>query len=142
MTFDFVPHVSVGPLKFGMTLGQVEEILGKPTRTSRTRSGETRVQYPDVVLAIDLEGKLTEATLVPSASFIVNGSDVFKSATPLSDLAKIDPAPLEYVGILFFPGLGLTLSGFHNEDEKTITALSPGRFDSLKPKFKPYGGPL
>ena len=64
--------------------------------------------------------------------------DYQRHAAPLQHLAGLDPSPLESAGILYFPKLGLTLSGFHNEDERTATVMCQGRLDDLLPKFEPF----
>jgi hypothetical protein len=42
---------------------------------------------------------------------------------------------LKYVGILFFERLGLSITGLHNGGDKVVTAISAGRFDTIKEKF-------
>jgi hypothetical protein len=121
-----------------MTMPEAETVLGRPLRTSKTRRGETRGWYRDLVLIADDQAAIAEVTFLPSAKVLVNGIDLFRVSDPLLELSMIDAGPLEMAGILYFPALGITLSGFHTAEEKTLTAFARGRIDHLLPGFKPY----
>jgi hypothetical protein len=137
MQFELTPYERAGPLMFGMNISQVESALGAPLRVGKSRKGDPRVHYQDCTLAFDKLEKLVEITFVPSASLLVEGIDLFKSPEPLKRLRQFESSPLELAGILFFPMFGLTLSGFHTQEEKTATALARGRIDRLLPNFRP-----
>ena len=53
-------------------------------------------------------------------------------------LREFDGAALEYVGLVFYPKLGLSIGGTEIGVDFSITAISEGRFDLLLPKFKPF----
>lgn len=45
---------------------------------------------------------------------------MFQDSDALSRLMDLDP-PVEFVGVLFFPRLGMTATGLHNDEAKTAT---------------------
>lgn len=137
VTHEVIPYVGVGTLCFGMTEDEATGSVGSPVRSTRTASGEHRLIYPEFHLTFS-ESRLAEVSFHPEAHLIVAGIDLFRDAEPLQHLARLDPLPLESVGILYFPNLGITLSGFHNEGARTVTVMRPGRLDGLLSKFRPY----
>jgi hypothetical protein len=46
-------------------------------------------------------------------------------------LLRLDPTPVEWVGILIYPGLGISTSGYHDGDEAqlALTASPAGTWD-------------
>jgi hypothetical protein len=80
---------------------------------------------------------LVEISFQRNVVLMVSGIDIFNDADAWIRLASIDP-PHEYVGILFFQRLGLSITGPHTHDQKVATAISAGRFDSIKGKFLPF----
>jgi hypothetical protein len=138
MNYEVIPHVAVGPFRFGMTVDEATSSLSPSTSRTRTISGALRLRYPKLDLVFTDPGGLVEVSFTREVHLIVAGIDVFHELAPVRRLAQIDPSPLESVGILYFPKLGVTLSGFHNEDPRTVTVMAAGRLDDLLPKFKPY----
>jgi hypothetical protein len=138
MNYEVLPHVGVGPFRFGMTADEAKGVAGPPKRSLKTPSRELKLNYDDFVLVFSDAKGLVEATFTPQARLIVGGADLFRDAAPLQHLASLDSSPLESVGILYFPKLGITLSGFHNADPRTATVMCQGRLDDLLPKFKPF----
>ncbi len=121
-----------------MTPEDVTRSIAPPLRTSRTRNNELKQFHPDFTLVFSDAAGLVEACFEPEARLMVGGVDLFRHRAPLRHLATLEPSPLESVGILYFPSLGITLSGFHKEDSRTVTVMAAGRLDDLLPKFKPY----
>jgi len=138
MNYDVIPYVGVGPLRFGMTPEDVTRSSGPPLHNDRTRNNELKQRHPDFTLVFSDAVGLVEASFAPEAHLMVGGVDLFRHRAPLRHLAALDPSPLESVGILYFPKLGITLSGFHKEDSRTVTVMCGGRLDDLLPRFKPY----
>jgi hypothetical protein len=138
--YEVIPHVCAGPFRFGMTVDEAVGSLGPATSRTRTISGALRVRYPTLDLVFTEAAGLVEVSFTPQEQLIVAGIDVFHELAPLRRLAQVDPSPLESVGILYFPKLGITLSGFHKDDSRTVTVMAAGRLESLQlmPSFKPY----
>jgi hypothetical protein len=138
MSYEVSPHVGVGPFRFGMTADEARGVAGPPKRSLKTPSRELKLNYEGFQLLFSDAKGLVEATFTSEVCLIVGGADLFRHAAPLRHLASLDPSPLESVGILYFPKLGNTLSGFHDEDARTATVMCRGRLDDLLPKFKPF----
>jgi hypothetical protein len=61
-----------------------------------------------------------------TAHVLIETVDIFETPWPLQHLSKLNPGPLEDVGFLLLPKLGIMCTGFHNDDDKTVTALAAG----------------
>jgi len=64
------------------------------------------------------------------------GTDVWTSdeqKDPLWQLLRQDPQPVEFRGFLVFKALGVTVTGYHDDDEsqRAITCFVRGRWDEL-----------
>ena len=141
MQFYLAPYYSVGPLRFSMTKDDVSSILGKPDSIFKNGRNEFVFTFNSIgveaVFSLQSE-LLVEVSFRDKGNLVVAGINIFNCKNALNHLLAQDANPLEYVGILFLPKLGLTLSGFHNEDDRVITALCKGRIDHLLPKFAKF----
>ena len=137
-TFVIQPYVGAGKINFGASKNTVISLLGMPIQCSTNRRKEEKMTYDDLELVFlpDAAG-VCELTFRPDSHPVILGIDIFHDRDALQKLALHD-APLEYVGILFFPTLGITASGLHNEDSRSVTAIAPGRLDGIKKNFLPY----
>jgi hypothetical protein len=74
---------------------------------------------------------------VPGADVNLKGIDVFKDTDAFAKLIKEGRKPFEYMGFVILLDLGVTLTGFHDNDEsqKALTAFARGRWDHLRDKF-------
>ena len=138
MSFEIVPYVGAGVLRFGMSPDRVHEILGTP-RFARSDPGRLREMY-GVSPALTFEGTDQELKLV-EIGFSKEAVDVSYRGTNLfagerravvRRLCGDDPDPKEVVGTLVFPKLGISLTGFHTGHEESVamTAFAPGRWDA------------
>ena len=138
-TLELNSYIGVGSLKFSMREDEILPILGKPTSIQNNWLNEKTFTYNSFELVFSLKDeKLVEISFQNNLHFIVNGLSIFDDMAALEKLLAQEENPLEYVGILFLPSLGLTLSGFHTEDDKVATAICKGRLDSMLPKFKAF----
>jgi hypothetical protein len=141
------PYVGVGAAKLGMTQGQVAAILGPPddadvdSETDEIRE-ERKAAALQAVFSAD-EGQLVELGFSPPiAELELDGVRLF-SVPPdqaLRHVIQRDPDPRIIHGFIVFLSLGITMTGFHNNDEaqKAVTIFAKGRWDSVKPKLKPF----
>jgi hypothetical protein len=138
--YEVIPQVRVGPFRFGMSSEEAAHILGTAPRRSETISGALKMHYSTIDLVFTHATGLVEVSFTPDEHVIVAGIDVFHEPWTLRRLAEVDHEPMESVGILYFPKLGITLSGFHTGGVRTVTAMAAGRLESLQliPRFKPY----
>jgi hypothetical protein len=136
------PNRGVGPLRFGDTPVAVTDAVGPPRKQVSTTGG--RLEYEYELFAVRFSGTppgMTELSFVPGAKLLWRGRDVFEERGILDDLLKEDGAPLEYVGFVVLYGLGLALTGFHDQDRSqlAVTAFAPGTWDDLRARMKPLG---
>ena len=149
MDLKIEPYVGVGPLRFGMTPEQVHEAAGDPSYVNHTAGrmrNTTREEYPFGAILV-YEGptgdrRLVEMTFTPDCKDLVYGDVHVFGAHPrevFRALLANDPRAGEYVGVIVFPELGLSATGFPKDDEseRTLTAFEPGRMDEFLPVLKP-----
>lgn len=137
MMIDIVPYVGAGALRFGMPEREIASILPEPLRKGKNRRKELTYHFSEFSLVFS-QDSLVEITYYPQADLQLFGVDLFRDPESLKKLAEFDPSLLEYVGILYFPSLGITLSGFQNGEPKTVTAVARERLSHVASKFQPY----
>ena len=139
-TIILTPYTGTDQISFSASLIECEKIFGTPVRRTTTRKNEMKLVYDTIEFIFPMDGSnILEMSFRPNVKLILNGIDIFHDKTALSELSKID-SPLEYVGILFFPALGISSTGLHNRDDLSVTAIAKGRFDKLVHNFLPYQG--
>lgn len=142
-TFDIVPYVGAKPLLFGMTQEQVIQLCGHPTHLTPDNLSELNAQYTTFGIRYSkADQRLVEIGFVPEAKVFLNGSNIFGDRQSFSKLLSLDSCPYEYVGFIVLLDLGITLTGFHDDDpsQLAVTAFVRGRWDHLKAKFKKFRG--
>jgi len=135
------PYLEVGGVRFGMTPSEVEAAVGTATRITTNSLGERDEVRPGLSVRYDRQtGRVAEIAIHKTERAMYRGIDLFSANDPLRLLAQDDPNPLESLGFVVFLGLGLALTGFHDNDEsqKAITAFSAGRWDAVRPSMKPF----
>jgi hypothetical protein len=149
MDLKIEPYVGVGTLRFGMTPSQVHHAAGDPSYVdhgaSRTKN-KTREEYP-FGAALLYEGlpddrQLVEMTFYPECTDLAYGDIHVFRARPrqvFRALLTADPGAGEYVGVVIFPALGISTTGFPGTDkgELTLTAFKRGRMDEFLPLLRP-----
>ena len=136
MELIFAPYKSVGQLAFGSAPEASMLVLGKPLIDRIDNRGERALNYANFNLIFSLQG-LQEVTIFPKAGLHIEGKNIFEETDVYGYLNFIDSEPLECVGIIFYPKLGLSVGGTELGVDFSFTAIAKGRFDSLLPKFKP-----
>jgi hypothetical protein len=140
-TFEIVSYVGVKPLLFGMTEAQVEKLLGRPLDVIINDLGERDVEYKNFSLRYSREdATLVEVGLLPRSNVTIRGIDLFNNPKAFETLLREDSCPLEVHGFVVLLNLGITLTGFHDNDPSQLaaTAFVRGRWDHLKPKLKKF----
>ena len=136
MELILAPYKSVGRLTFGSEPEALMLVLGKPLIDRVDNRGESALNYANLNLIFSLRG-LQEITIFPEAGLHIEGKNIFEEPDVYGYLNLIDSGPLECVGIIFYPKLGLSVGGTELGVDFSFTAIAKGRFDSLLPKFKP-----
>jgi hypothetical protein len=142
-SFELLPYVGAGPLRFGMLPDEVASLLGEPTLVRKNRSGE-RDERRDL-LAITFDKDLlgiAEIEFYKEARVTFRESSVFEQEEEAyRTLLLADGEPFESLGTVVLMKLGITLSA-PKEEHKTITVFSKGRWDRFIPKLKRIPLPL
>jgi hypothetical protein len=140
-SFEVVSYVGAQPLLFGMTQAQAEVVVGIPLESSLNQRGEHNAQYDSFSIRYSPKGgTLVEIGFSNSARVLFRGIDVFADPEAFPKLVGHDSNPYEYFGFIILLDLGITLTGFHDNDEsqRALTAFVRGRWDHLKGKFKDF----
>lgn len=131
MTWAFTPYEGISDIRFGQAREDVEGFLGQPRKVKQTYTGKTRLEYSFSVPAFVLaDNKLVEMNFLPDLAepFEYQGMNLFALSEDevLRRLEQNDPDVRESNGFVIFFGLGLALTGFHDEmpEQKAITIFS------------------
>ena len=142
--FVIVPYQSVGPIRFGMSSAELVQAVGAPTNSRENSSGELSFQYPAFSVRLSAKDQTVAEAGFSSANDVRLGDvNIFGSITAFEKLAELDGNPLEYLGFIVLLNLGITMTGFHDDDpsDRAVTVFARGRWDDLRPDLKEYGLP-
>lgn len=139
MSMIIAPYEAVGPLHFGMSQDEVVASIGSPNRHSKNRTGNPVLWYNGLNVTIE-NGGLVEVGFGPEEAVAVLGVSPFSDSDALARLCELDGNPQEVLGFIVLQKVGITLTGFHdnNESQKAVTAFSRGRWDALRSKMTPF----
>lgn len=138
--YDIRPYESAGPLVLGMRPEEVHTILGKPRNSSKSRRGERSDTYPQLTATYDKDSeRLIELGIGVQVDVRFRGIQLFTDPTALDFLVAADGAPLEAVGFILFPSLGIVLGDFDSdqENERVVSIFGRGRWDDVS-DMTPY----
>jgi hypothetical protein len=123
MQFDIQPYVGALPITFGMPRAEVHRLLGPPESSHPIWNGSgvaehySRARY---------NVGYTSAGVVDHLGFSPGGAELFFQGRPLWTaeaqpdpnplLLELDPEPVEFVGFWFFLAIGVTSTGYHDDD--------------------------
>ena len=143
MKYNIDPLVGVGPLKFGMSIDDVEALLGAATHISKApfNLGTCR-DYGPISLGFDNENKLIHAGfgLDFQGTLEYAGVDLFHDPSALNKLVELDGSPKSWVGSVMLMNLGMQLGGYHTtaDEGKTVSLFPAGRYDDKVPRFEEF----
>ena len=143
--FKIVSQAGPAPLLFGMTIEQAERFVGRPSIVHKNNLNELNAQYESFSVRYSQKSqRLVEVGFGPGTDLEVYGLRPFEQPDAWIELLKQDKSPHECLGFIVLLNLGLTLTGFHDNDlsQRAITAFPLGRWDDFRTKsaakFKPY----
>ena len=140
-SFEIISYVGVKPLLFGMTRSQVEALVGPPGILTKTFPGNANASYESFNIGYSKQDrKLIHIGFLPTAEVTIRGMNPFTQKSAFRNLVRQDSCPYEYVGFIILLDLGITLTGFHDNDpnQLAITAFARGGFDDMRNKFKKF----
>jgi len=138
--FDIVPYIGALPIQFGMPAEDVHSLLGAPQRISKLwdKSGFSHSWTdPDLNIGFTNSNVVNHIGFVPNGiSVSLNGTVVWKansSVDPNLVLLEYDANPRECVGFLVYLNLGITTTGFHDDDpsQNALCVFERGAYDNL-----------
>jgi len=142
-SFDIQPFVGALPIAFGMHRSEVHAILGSPEVLGSGRStkgtsdswlgSRITVRYNLEWTVVHVGFCLGEYELKLLGTVLWNPS---AQPDPNPELLRLDPAPREVLGFLVFTRLGVTTTGYHDDDEsqRALTIFPRGTWDLLLEK--------
>ena len=126
------------PLEFGMTQSEVSHVLGLSPEYSEPPNeyGGARDSYGDIAVNFDEQGKAAEFCFIPSTkiSLVYSGSTIIGQGAvsdPVSIFKKMDHKPQETLGFLVFVGIGVNITGYHDngKSQRAINLFKRGFWD-------------
>jgi hypothetical protein len=137
-TFELHPNVGVGDLRFGDSEQAIRGRFGPPTATW-IRDDMLHYDYDDFVARFRGDPRrLAEVSFTPPTALTWRARPVFRDPTVFPDLLRADGAPQEVVGFVVLRNLGLAMTGFHDEEDKAVTAFLRGGWDELSAEMTPF----
>ena len=131
MKFDIDPYRGALPILFGMSRDEVRHLLGTPGASARESAGHGMFDYySEFNVGYDDSHLVNHVGLGPiGAELMIQGRPIWDGIHPSDPnpiLLALDPNPLESAGIWLFLKLGVTSSGFHDDDDgqRAVTAFS------------------
>lgn len=139
--FDIRPYDGAGPLVLGMSPAEVHASLGQqPRNTAWTKEGERDEDYPALSACYSkATDTLVEFALTSRLDVRFQGVNLFTTPAALGVLAAADGGPLEGLGSIVFPALGIAVIDFDSDQEsdRVVSIFQRGRWDAIK-HLKPY----
>jgi hypothetical protein len=145
MQFDIEPYVGALPIRFGMTRAEVRALLGEPMSSHPNWDGTGSCDFfEDATFNVGYDRAVVvdHVGLTPRmAPVFLNGHRLWTAEQPDPNplLLSLDSNPVEYVGFLCFPRLGITTSGFHDDDPNqcALTVFPRHRLSEWLAEAKP-----
>jgi hypothetical protein len=137
--YALAPYVGALPIMFGMGPLEVATLVGPADTVGDTcHDDREEVRGPLMIRYSSQSSQVVEIAFLPSATLLYKGVDLFTKADVIRFLAQYD-RPLEIVGFVVFMNLGITMTGFHDNDasQKAIVAFSKGRMDEFRNDLTP-----
>lgn len=138
--FNFEPFVGPLPLRFGMTPKEVETLVGRPDSVASDPFGnptESRLGY---WLGYDANsGELVEAVF-SKGELRFHGVNLLDAGNVIDVLRKYDASPQQSVGMIFFVGLGIRVSGVSDDDgnQFAVGLTKKGHWEEFLDDFVPF----
>lgn len=139
--FEVQPLVGPLPIKFGMSEEEIQGLLGKPQARNVNRRDEPVLDYGICSVTFGAGGEgVVQVAFFPEAELILSGMNLFTDPTAFAKVLSVTPDVFEDYGFIVLPSIGLTFTGFHddNEEDKAITLFVRGRWDERRSKFRPF----
>lgn len=124
--FRIVPN-GIHPLHLGMDREQVERVMGETPAVEPSRiAGEEALRFDQANARVVMcKGQAVEIGIHPPAKVLFDGQSLFLSPSVWRAVVAKDGDPRECLGFIVLRQSGLTLTGFHdNEDSNSLLRRS------------------
>lgn len=133
MDFQLVPNIGLAPVTLGMTRDQLLAQVG-PVTFSNPFSDKESISFLENDLRVTIDdGKVVEVSVCPPSDVAFEGRSLFAKRGHWKTLVAMEPRPLETVGFIILPSLGVAFTGLHDGDRAqfAVTMFAPGLFGDL-----------
>jgi hypothetical protein len=131
----------VGPVRFGMTADQVAAALGPAEVSTRNAEGEIEERRGEVIVRYDPDSEMVvEVAFGPGTLVTIDTIPIMQSDDPVGVLLARSENVVECLGFLVFLDLGVTLTGYHDDDpaQRALTVFGAGRWEPLSEHFTEF----
>ncbi len=138
ITFDIQPYAGALPVRFGMSHSEVRALIPLTPKVV----GHQQDDYFDKVRVGYEHDAVVELGFAPGDCCLrFSGHWLWtpqQQPDPLPYLLCLDSKPLESYGFLVFRELGITVTGYHDDDknQRAISCFVRGRWDKILPRCK------
>jgi hypothetical protein len=142
LPFEFViePGIGVSPIFFGMTPKDVRSALSLEPECIDTSPSELRKmrEYYAEFVGVDYDSneQVHSVSFAPlgRVSLRFGSTNLFDDEAginPIAVLLKADPGPFESYGFIIFDGIGVAVTGYHDnaESQRAITVYRKGSWE-------------
>jgi len=137
MTFDIEPFKGAAPVIFGMPRDNLVSLLGTPGVAGESDSWGPRFE---INVGYDDFGGVNHVGFSPGEFELRCDGEIIwtpeSHPDPNYKLLEFDGEPLERLGFLVYTKIGVTTTGYHDDDpaQFAITAFPKGAWDELLEK--------
>jgi hypothetical protein len=143
MRFDIEPYQGAKPIMFGMSRETVHQFLGMPKQSFPVWDGSGVTEhYEGFNVGYDLQNRVKHLGFTPgSLDLAIGGQTIWnrqRQSDPNSVLLELDPLPVEFVGFWIYLQLGVTTTGYHNDDpsQHAVAVFPQGGMDRFLEKTR------
>jgi hypothetical protein len=140
MSLNILPFEGALPIRFGMHRDLVRGIFGVPK--SSNEMIDSWGSNLTINVGYDADGAVSQLGLGPGEfELTICGEFLWspeRHPDPNPVFLRLDAEPLERVGFLFFPKIGIGTTGYHDDDDSqlAISVYPRGALDKLLVKAK------
>lgn len=143
--FEIFPGIGAGSITFGMTSDEVEALIGLPETKILNEQNELVEfrSFMNVAYASPPENKLSHIGFGRQMEGVkYEGISVFLESPDdvIKKMMEIDPEPYLFVGFVIFLKLGISLTGFHDEDieQKSLAIFNHNDYEKYVHAMEPF----
>jgi hypothetical protein len=141
MKLEIAPYIGPLPLRLGSTESEISELIGPPLSKRKNHLGEPAHNHGFCAIGYDKNSnKANYFGFLRSTEISYKSVAMFDNPDAFKFMVVEDGEPFEFVGFILLLNLGVSLSGFHDNDESqlAVNMFERGRFEKFRSQFKPF----